>query len=80
MGKRPRSRILEHLKKYYYERLAQITEELMLTLILNALMTLIVDVMKSLIFLAMELFYGKYPVENIHAVNSRLTWTFKSTG
>ena len=63
MGKRLRSRILEHLKNYYYERLAQyqITEELVHTLTLNALMTMIVNEMRNLIFLVLGLCYGKYP-------------------
>jgi len=70
MGKQLRSRISGHLRNYYYERLAQITKELVHTLTLNVLMIIIVNEMRNLIFLALGSFYGKYPVENIHAVNS----------
>ena len=71
MGEQLRSRISGHLENYYYKRLAQITKELKHTLTLNALMAMIVNGMKNLISLALGLFYGKYPVENIQAVN----WT-----
>jgi len=76
MGKRLRSRILGHLKNCCYKRLAQITGELMHTLILNVSMAMTVNEMKNLTFLALELFYGKYPAENIHVVNSTAYQTF----
>ena len=76
MGKRLKSRILGHLKTYYYRRLPQITKELKHTLTLDALMAMKVDEMKNLIFLALGFFYGRYPVENIHVVNSTAYQTF----
>jgi len=79
MGKRLRSRILGHLKSYYYKRLAQITRELKHTLTLNALMTMIANEMRNQIFLVLGSFCGKYPVENIHAANSTVYQTFSFT-
>ena len=80
MGKQLRSRILGHLRNYYYERLTQITEELVHTLTLDALMIMIVNEMRNQIFLALGLFYGKYPAENIHAGNSKICLTFGFIG
>ena len=80
MGKQLRSRISGHLKNYYYERLPQITKELVHTLTLNALMTMIVNEMRNLIFLVSVLCYGKYPAENIHVGNSKIYSTFGFIG
>jgi len=80
MGRRLKSRILGHPKNYYCKRLAQITKELVHTLTLNALMTITVSEMRGLIFLALGLFYGKYPAENTHAGNSTVCLTFGFIG
>jgi len=42
-------------------------------------MAMKVDEMKNLIFLALGFFYGKYPVENIHVVNSTAYQMFSFT-
>jgi len=43
-------------------------------------MTITVNEIRNLIFSALELFYGKYPVENIHAGNSMMYLTFGFIG